>query len=173
MLHSAKPKLIPGLHVGILSEAQSTPLSRNSLQVNTTKMTWSITVHEVCKFRTKFVSERMGKFPFLRNFSSYSDNFPKPTSACLSLACPRGEHQSRQHTRLLAARKCGSWECNGEHGLLTPNCPHGTDTQLHQWRAQESFSLWALCSHWALNKSAPATHECKSNDCFPTAVTWV
>lgn len=68
---------------------QSMPLSWKSLQVNTTKMTRSIAVHDVLRFPTKFVAEKLGRFPILRNFSSYSDNFPKLTSASLGSAGQR------------------------------------------------------------------------------------
>lgn len=73
----------------------------------TPQTTRSTTGHHGLRFPTKSVAEKLGNFPILRNFSSYSDNFPKLTAVSLSLACQRGERRARQHTQLLATRKLG------------------------------------------------------------------
>lgn len=76
----------------------------------------------------------------------------------LGLVCQRRACRSRQYTQLLTAHKLGYWECHWEHGLLTPDCPGGTDTQLPVTPSRE---LWALTAHWALKKSPTQQCECK------------
>ena len=94
---------------------QSMPLSWKSLQVNTTKTTRSIAIHHILRFYTKPVAAKLGTYPILTNFSSYSDSFPKLTLVSLSLPCPRGERRSHQHTRLLT-------NVATEHAMGTTGC---------------------------------------------------
>lgn len=90
MLRSAKPRLIPGLRVGNLSEAQSTPLPRNSLQVNTAKMTWPVTVHESLRVPYKVCGRKDGKISISKKLFQLLWQLSKANLSVSQLGAPEG-----------------------------------------------------------------------------------